>query len=125
MLSGYVGEEKFLKGVSIYLKKHLYANSVSSDLWNGIGEATGMVKKIDMMVVTYSRAKKGLDISRMMSDWVGTVSELYPSSYPKVNPLQIGFPVLTVTETPNGIRVRQDRFFETGPAAEEDNQTIW
>ena len=42
MLSAYVGEETFLKGVSIYLKKHLYANSVSKDLWEGISEASGM-----------------------------------------------------------------------------------
>lgn len=41
MLSDYVGEERFLKGVSIYLKKHLYGNSVTKDLWEGIGEATG------------------------------------------------------------------------------------
>ena len=41
MLSEYVGEEKFLKGVSIYLKKHLFANSISRNLWEGIGEATG------------------------------------------------------------------------------------
>lgn len=42
MLSDYVGEERFLKGVSVYLKKHLYGNSVTKDLWGGIGEATGM-----------------------------------------------------------------------------------
>jgi aminopeptidase 2 len=36
MLSEYVGEDKFLKGVSIYLKKRLYANSVSRDLWDGV-----------------------------------------------------------------------------------------
>ena len=41
MLSEYIGEELFLKGVSIYLKKHLYSNTVSRDLWEGIGEATG------------------------------------------------------------------------------------
>lgn len=41
MLSDYVGEEKFLKGVSIYLKKHLFANSVTRDLWEGIQEASG------------------------------------------------------------------------------------
>ena len=41
MLSKYVGEDKFLKGVSLYLKKHLYSNTVSDDLWEGIGEATG------------------------------------------------------------------------------------
>lgn len=41
MLANYVGEDKFLKGVSIYLKKKLYANSVTKDLWEGISEATG------------------------------------------------------------------------------------
>jgi hypothetical protein len=42
MLCDYVGEEKFLKGVSIYLKKRQYANSVTADLWEGISVATGM-----------------------------------------------------------------------------------
>lgn len=42
MLSSLLGEDVFLKGVSIYLKNHLYANSVTKDLWNGISEASGM-----------------------------------------------------------------------------------
>ncbi|KAA1467279.1 leucyl aminopeptidase [Dentipellis sp. KUC8613] len=91
MLSKYVGEDKFLKGVSIYLKQHLYGNSVSKDLWEGISEATG------------------LDVSKLMDFWVG----------------KMGYPVLTVTETEKGIRVRQDRFLEDGPAKPEDNETIW
>lgn len=41
MLSDYVGEDKFLNGVSIYLKKHLYANTVTRNLWEGIQEASG------------------------------------------------------------------------------------
>ena len=41
MLAAHVGEDKFLKGVSIYLKKKLYANSVTNDLWEGISTATG------------------------------------------------------------------------------------
>jgi len=41
MLLSYVGEEKFLKGVSIYLKKHLFASSVTRDLLEGIQEASG------------------------------------------------------------------------------------
>jgi Peptidase family M1 domain len=54
MLSNYVSEEKFLKGVSIYLKKHLYANSVSKDLWDGISEATGEEQDllVDYIVLT-------------------------------------------------------------------------
>lgn len=39
---------------------------------------------------------------------------------------KIGFPVVTVKKSgDNAIHVRQDRFLETGPAGEEDNQTIW
>jgi len=41
MLSNYVGEEKFLKGVSIYLKKNLFGNSTTHDLWDGISTSTG------------------------------------------------------------------------------------
>lgn len=37
----------------------------------------------------------------------------------------MGFPVVTVTETKDGITVRQDRFLETGPAAPEHNETLW
>ncbi|KAI0253583.1 leucyl aminopeptidase [Lactifluus subvellereus] len=91
MLSKFVGEDKFLKGVSLYLKKHVYSNTVSRNLWEGIGEATE------------------LDILRMMDSWVS----------------EMGFPVLTVTETPTGIKVRQDRFLEEGPARPEDNEIIW
>ena len=39
--------------------------------------------------------------------------------------LQIGFPVLTVIETPEGIRVRQDRFLETRKGQGAENETIW
>ena len=52
MLSDYVGEEKFLKGVSLYLKKNLFANSVTHDLWEGISTATG------------------LDITQLMENWI-------------------------------------------------------
>ncbi|KAI6028342.1 hypothetical protein F5J12DRAFT_804695 [Pisolithus orientalis] len=91
MLSNHVGQERFLKGVSIYLKKHLYANTVTKDLWEGISESTG------------------INVSQLMDNWI----------------TKTGFPILSVTETKDGIHVRQDRFLETGPAEEKDNQTIW
>ena len=37
----------------------------------------------------------------------------------------MGFPVIAVTETSTGIKVRQDRFLEEGPAKPEDNETLW
>lgn len=91
MLSNYVGEEKFLQGVSLYLKKKLFANSVTHDLWEGISTATGA------------------NITQLMENWI----------------TKIGYPVLTITETADGIKVRQDRFLETGPAEPKDNETIW
>ncbi|KAF8841202.1 hypothetical protein BDN67DRAFT_902084 [Paxillus ammoniavirescens] len=97
MLSNFVGQERFLLGVSIYLKDHLYGNTVTKDLWDGIGRATR------------GSGEVGIDIPKMMDNWI----------------MKMGFPVLTVTETKDSIIVRQDRFLETGPAEAKDNQTIW
>ncbi|KAF8985615.1 leucyl aminopeptidase [Cyathus striatus] len=58
MLSNYVGEDKFLHGVSLYLKKKLYGNSVTNDLWEGITKATGV------------------DITKMMDNWISKIG--YP-----------------------------------------------
>ncbi|KAF7313362.1 Leucyl aminopeptidase [Mycena chlorophos] len=91
MLSNFVGEDKFLEGVSIYLKKHIYGNTVSGDLWAGISTAAGY------------------DVGSMMSNWVK----------------KIGYPVLTVTESANGITVQQNRFLDNGKPTPEENETIW
>ena len=58
MLSNHVGEEKFLKGVSLYLKKKLFANSITHDLWEGISTATGQ------------------NITELMENWVTKVRSL-------------------------------------------------
>ena len=55
MLANYVGEDVFLKGVSIYLKEHLYGNSITNDLWSGIAKASGV------------------DVPKMMNNWVTKV----------------------------------------------------
>ncbi|KAJ7457967.1 leucyl aminopeptidase [Mycena galericulata] len=91
MLSNYVGEEKFLKGVSLYLKAHLYSNTVTRDLWDGISAATG------------------LDVQKFMDNWVS----------------KIGFPLITVSETAEGIHVRQNRFLVSGEPTADEDTTIW
>ena len=69
----------------------------------------------------------GLDIPKIMDNWVSKVghSSATVVTYIYSYCAQMGFPVLTVTETPTGIKVRQDRFLEHGPAKPEDNETIW
>lgn len=69
MLSDYVGEERFLKGVSLYLKKKLFANSVTHDLWEGISAATDLnitqlmenwITKIGFPVLTVTETERGI-----------------------------------------------------------------
>ncbi|KDQ20056.1 hypothetical protein BOTBODRAFT_62421 [Botryobasidium botryosum FD-172 SS1] len=71
MLATFVGEDKFLKGVSIYLRKRLYGSSVTHDLWDGIAEATGLdiptimenwVLKIGFPVVTVTEKEDGIHL---------------------------------------------------------------
>ena len=63
MLSSHVGEDQFLKGVSTYLKKHLYKNAVTKDLWEGIQGATG------------------LDIPKIMDSWIKQVGLYLPFGF--------------------------------------------
>ena len=70
MLAAVVGEDKFLKGVSIYLKKRLFGNSVTEDLWDGISEVSGVdVAKImsngSMMRMPKTGAKRRFHIHQM------------------------------------------------------------
>lgn len=58
MLVNHLGEEKFLKGVAIYLKKHAYGNAKTESLWEGLAEASGV------------------DVDSLMVDWVKKIG--YP-----------------------------------------------
>ncbi|KAK7047289.1 Aminopeptidase 2 mitochondrial [Paramarasmius palmivorus] len=109
MLAEYVGEEKFLKGVSMYLKDHLYSTSVTQDLWKGISAATGIFSYRRKNVLNLILVPEGIDVSEMMKNYI----------------TKPGYPMLTVTENENGIHVRQDRFLKTGLAKGSDNETIW
>ncbi len=42
MLMKYIGEEDFRRGLQLYLKKHAYSNTESSDLWQAWEEVTGL-----------------------------------------------------------------------------------
>ncbi|MGA2411498.1 MAG: M1 family aminopeptidase, partial [Candidatus Binataceae bacterium] len=41
MLEQYLGAGEFRKGISLYLKKHEYANAETGDLWDALEQATG------------------------------------------------------------------------------------
>ncbi|PVU93111.1 hypothetical protein BB561_003451 [Smittium simulii] len=58
MLSSYLGLEKFLKGIHIYLNRHKYKNASTNDLWTALSESSGR------------------DVSKFMSLWTKNVG--YP-----------------------------------------------
>ncbi|KAH8885332.1 hypothetical protein GQ53DRAFT_365934 [Thozetella sp. PMI_491] len=58
MLASHVSIPSFLKGVSIYLKKHAYGNAKTTNLWAGISEASG------------------LDVAALMGAWIEKIG--YP-----------------------------------------------
>jgi len=41
MISKYLGEETFMKGIQNYLKKHAYGNTRTEDLWAALTDASG------------------------------------------------------------------------------------
>jgi aminopeptidase N len=51
----------------------------------------------------------GLDVSALMDPWIQS----------------IGFPVLTVSEEPNQISIKQARYLSTGDVRPEDDTTTW
>jgi aminopeptidase N len=56
MLASHIGAETFLKGVSMYLKRHLYGNITSKDLWDALTEASG------------------IDVGDMLKEWMTKVT---------------------------------------------------
>lgn len=53
MISKYLGEETFMKGIRMYLKKHAYGNTETSDLWAALSEASG--KDVGKVMDTWTR----------------------------------------------------------------------
>ncbi len=80
MLEDYVGKENFRAGLKRYLSRHSYSNATKDDLWNAIGEVSG---------------KKGIGrFAEVAKGWID----------------KAGYPIITVSETKDGIELKQRRF---------------
>ncbi|KAI9716983.1 MAG: hypothetical protein M1828_007497 [Chrysothrix sp. TS-e1954] len=78
MLSAHVTQEKFLLGVSNYLKAHAYGNATTNDLWKALSEASGKdvktfidpwIRKIGFPVLTVAEEPGQISVrqSRFLS----------------------------------------------------------
>ncbi|ODV96496.1 hypothetical protein PACTADRAFT_33662 [Pachysolen tannophilus NRRL Y-2460] len=59
MLSSSLGVDVFLRGVSLYLKKHKYGNAKTNDLWKGISESSNV------------------DVTKLMDSWISKIGFPY------------------------------------------------
>jgi aminopeptidase 2 len=59
MFAAHVGIDVFLKGLSVYLKQHLYGSTTSQDLWRALSEVAGF------------------DVGDMLKEWMGEVRRSY------------------------------------------------
>ncbi|XP_037298110.1 glutamyl aminopeptidase isoform X3 [Manduca sexta] len=83
MLEGFVGEENFRQGVSDYLKKHEFGNTVTQDLLNALSSY-------------FKKNNPNLNLTHIMNTWTR----------------QMGYPVLSVrpADKPNTYEITQSRF---------------
>ncbi|XP_061703986.1 glutamyl aminopeptidase-like isoform X2 [Cydia pomonella] len=81
MLEGFIGEENFRRGVSDYLKKHKFGNTVTQDL-------------LASLEPYFKKDNPDLNLTYIMDTWTR----------------QMGYPVLTVSKTNTTYRVTQSRF---------------
>jgi aminopeptidase 2 len=38
MMKDFLGQDKFMKGITYYLNKYKFGNAVTADLWNALSE---------------------------------------------------------------------------------------
>ena len=98
MLELYIGEEVFRKGCSIYMHRHAFANTETSDLWSALQEAV-------------DEAKLWIPVGKMMDTWV----------------FQQGFPLLTVAmPDKKAISISQHGFrYLAEQESSEKESSIW
>lgn len=84
MLALWIGEETFIKGISVYLKRHMWGNTQSSDLWQALSDVSGhdvvavmdiWTRKIGFPVVQVKEQDGHLKISQNRFLATGDVQE--------------------------------------------------
>ena len=127
MISAFLGEETFVKGVQIYLKKHAYGNTETTDLWVGLSEASGQpmekimeswTKKIGHPMVTVTEQPDGKSIHVKQNRFLktGDVKEgeddtLYPI-FLNIRSKSGIDRSLTLTEREGTFQLPEDGFFK-------------
>jgi aminopeptidase N len=76
MIADELGEEKFRKGLNIYLNRHKYSNAVTEDLWKGLEEGSGF--QVNTFMDAFTKTTGYPLVSIESTDKVTTRVHSYP-----------------------------------------------
>ncbi|POS86040.1 Metalloproteases (zincins) [Erysiphe pulchra] len=105
MISKHLGEETFMKGVRLYLKKHAYGNTQTGDLWAALSEASGedvekimdiWTKNVGYPIVTVTENEKEKKINVKQNRFLRT-NDVKPEED------NVLYPVFLGLRTKNGV----------------------
>ncbi|CAM9024098.1 unnamed protein product [Wickerhamomyces anomalus] len=105
MISGWLGEDVFIKGVSNYLKKHQFGNTQTEDLWEALSEASG---KDVVKVMGIWTQKTGYPIISVEEDAENGTIKVKQNRYLSTGDVkpeedEVIFPVFLALRTQDGI----------------------
>ena len=98
MISKYIGEETFLRGIQSYLRKHAYGNTRTSDLWAALSDASGKdvakvmeiwTKNVGFPVVTVTEDEKSNKIHVKQNRFLRT-ADVKPEEDKTLYPVFLG-----------------------------------
>lgn len=101
MMQKFLGEETFRHGVSRYLKKHAYANSIQDDLWASLTEVAHENNSL----------MKSVTVKDIMDKWT----------------LQVGYPVISIKRDydTNSAIITQQRYLSDRYTTRNDLDHCW
>jgi len=98
MISAYLGEDIFMEGIRIYLKRHAYGNTQTSDLWAALSEASGKdvgkvmdiwTKQVGFPVITVTENEKDKTVTLKQNRFLRT-ADVKPEEDKTLFPVFLG-----------------------------------
>jgi len=105
MISKHLGEDTFMKGIRLYLKKHAYGNTQTGDLWAALSEASGeevenimdiWTKNVGYPIITVTENEKEKKINVKQNRFLRT-NDVKPEED------KVLYPVFLGLRTKNGV----------------------
>lgn len=103
MISKWLGEDIFIKGVSSYLKKFKYKNATTSDLWDALSQVSGKNVRAVMEIWTKKVGYPVITVKEESGKLTITQNRYLSTGDPKPEENKTIYPVFLSIKTKNGV----------------------